>query len=168
MIFKKYLTLIAIIGCFVACSAQEKSEATSFAVTKTDAEWKKQLTAEEYEVLREKGTERAGTGDLNDNKEYGVYTCAACSHELFSSEHKYESGSGWPAFDRPIKKKNVKENKDASYGMVRVEIVCSNCGGHLGHMFEDGPRETTGQRYCINSVSLNFKKEKKTESTKTK
>lgn len=166
MIIKKYLTLLGILGCFVACTAQNQSDSTSFKVNKTDAEWKQELTAEEYKVLREKGTERAGTGDLNDNKEHGVYTCAACSFELFSSEHKYESGSGWPAFDRPIKTENVVENKDSSYGMVRVEIVCSNCGGHLGHMFEDGPRKTTGQRYCINSVSLNFKKEKEKDSSK--
>lgn len=153
---KRYFTLLAIIGCFVACSAQNDSDTNTYKVNKTDAEWKKELSAEEYRVLREKGTERAGTGDLNDNKASGVYTCAACNHALFSSADKYESGSGWPAFDRPLKKENVDENRDNSYGMERVEIVCGNCGGHLGHMFEDGPRETTGQRYCINSVSLNF------------
>lgn len=152
----------------MACNAQEKSDTTVFKVNKTETEWKKELSEEEYYVLRQKGTERAGTGTYNHHEVNGVYTCAACQFELFSSDNKYDSGSGWPAFDRPISEESVVENKDSSHGMQRVEIVCSNCGGHLGHMFEDGPRQTTGLRYCINSVSLNFEKKKKASSGEEK
>lgn len=156
---KILFTIITTSFILLACNAQSSTDTNTYKVNKTEAEWKKLLSAEEYHVLREKGTERPGTGDLNENKAKGIYTCAACNYELFHSDHKYESGSGWPAFDRPIKQENVNEITDSSYGMTRVEIVCSNCAGHLGHMFEDGPRNTTGLRYCINSVSLNFEKE---------
>lgn len=125
--------------------------------SKTNEEWQKELTPEEYRVLREKGTERAFSGEYYHNKDNGKYLCAGCGQELFSSEHKYDSGSGWPSYWKPASNESVELNEDKSHGMIRTEVVCSNCGGHLGHVFEDGP-DPTGLRYCINSVSLNFKK----------
>ncbi len=124
-------------------------------IEKTEQEWKEMLTEKEYEVLRKKGTERAFSGALLENKKEGVYACKACGLPLFSSASKFKSGTGWPSFWEPIHKKNVGEITDDSYGMQRVEVVCNRCGGHLGHVFEDGPRPT-GLRYCINSVSLKF------------
>ena len=125
-------------------------------VKKTDAEWKAQLSPEQYDVLRNKGTERPGTGQYNDHSEKGVYTCAGCGAELFTSDQKFDSHCGWPSFDNNIAGGDrVKQVKDFSHGMVRTEIVCANCGGHLGHIFDDGPT-ATGQRYCVNSLSLNF------------
>jgi peptide-methionine (R)-S-oxide reductase len=129
-------------------------------VKKTDEEWKKVLTPMQYKVLRQKGTERAFTGALLDNHEKGVYTCAACGAELFSSDTKFESGSGWPSFYAPIAEQNVATEVDNSLGMRRVEVLCPRCGGHLGHVFDDGPRPT-GLRYCINSASLDFEKSEK-------
>jgi peptide-methionine (R)-S-oxide reductase len=137
-----------------------KGEKMENKVVKTEEEWKKELTPEEYHVLREKGTERAFTGEYNNHKEKGMYLCAACGNELFSSETKYNSGSGWPSYWQPISMDKIKLEKDVSLGMVRTEVKCAKCGGHLGHVFEDGP-DPTGLRYCINSVSLDFEKEKK-------
>ncbi|MFI5150422.1 MAG: peptide-methionine (R)-S-oxide reductase MsrB [Bacteroidia bacterium] len=128
-------------------------------VKKTEAEWKAVLSAEQYYVLREKGTERPFTGKLLENKEKGIYTCAACGNELFSSDMKFDSHCGWPSFDREIAGGKIKTHTDTTLGMVRTEIMCAKCGSHLGHIFDDGPTKT-GQRYCVNSISLDFKKDK--------
>lgn len=125
-------------------------------IHKTDEDWKQELTPEQYRVLREKGTEPAFTGELLHNKDAGVYMCGACGNELFSSNTKYESGSGWPSFWDAISEDRVELHDDTSYGMHRVEATCACCGSHLGHLFPDGPNPT-GQRYCINSSSLKFK-----------
>lgn len=124
---------------------------------KSEEEWKEELTPEQYEVLRQKGTERAGTGKYLHNKETGIYTCAACDEPVFKSTTKYESHSGWPSFTAPYSEDSVKVEIDRSYGMVREEILCANCGSHLGHRFPDGPGDQGGLRYCINSVSMDFK-----------
>ncbi|MCB0284738.1 MAG: peptide-methionine (R)-S-oxide reductase MsrB [Calditrichae bacterium] len=123
----------------------------------SEKDWKKELTAEQYHILREKGTERPFTGKYYHNKEDGTYLCAGCGQQLFSSEAKYDSGSGWPSFYKPMDNNFINEDMDKSHGMIRTEITCSNCGGHLGHVFPDGPNPT-GLRYCVNSASLNFKK----------
>ncbi|MHA2283999.1 MAG: peptide-methionine (R)-S-oxide reductase MsrB [Promethearchaeota archaeon] len=122
--------------------------------------WKKRLTKEQYHVLREKGTEPAFTGKYWNNHEKGIYKCAGCGAPLFSSEEKFDSGTGWPSFDKPYDVANVEEKLDTSYGMKRTEVLCSNCGGHLGHVFDDGPNPT-GCRYCINSISLDFQSDSK-------
>jgi len=136
---------------------KEMIKSTKFEITRTAEEWKQVLSEEEYHVLREHGTERAFTGDLYDNERKGVYLCAACDLALFSSETKYDSGSGWPSFFQPITKESIGTSRDTSFG-VRTEVHCARCGGHLGHVFDDGP-EPTGLRYCINSVSLDFEEE---------
>jgi peptide-methionine (R)-S-oxide reductase len=127
---------------------------------KSDAEWKGRLTPAQYRVLREKGTERPFSGEYCDTKEKGTYACAACGNELFSSETKFDSGTGWPSFWAPLAPESVETEEDRSSGMARVEVLCRKCGGHLGHVFDDGPRPT-GQRYCMNSVALQLEPEKK-------
>lgn len=124
-------------------------------IEKTEAEWKEELTAEEFRVLRKEGTERAFTGEYWDNKKEGIYTCAGCQLPLFSSETKFKSGTGWPSFYDMVTPGYVALDIDRSFGMVRKEAHCARCGGHLGHVFDDGPRPT-GLRYCINSISLDF------------
>jgi len=127
-------------------------------VQKTDEEWRRELSPEAYRVLRKKDTERPFTGEYVDNKEEGVYRCAGCGTELFRSETKFDSGCGWPSFYDPLSKDQVEFKLDTSHFMMRTEVLCSNCGGHLGHVFDDGPNPT-GKRYCINSVSLKFDKD---------
>jgi len=125
--------------------------------SKTDEEWKKTLTPEQYNVCRNKDTERPFTGKYNDCKEKGVYKCSCCGNELFDSDTKFESGTGWPSFNKPINEENVKCESDTSMGMVRTEVMCKKCGAHLGHVFDDGP-QPSNLRYCINSISLDLDK----------
>ena len=138
-------------------STKNKGNEMEEKINKTEAEWKEVLTSEQYYVLRQKGTERAFTGEYDKHFEKGVYKCAACDNVLFESDTKFDSGCGWPSFFTPLAKDRVIYKEDISYGMVRTEVMCAKCGGHLGHVFDDGP-EPTGQRYCMNSVSLKFEK----------
>ena len=126
---------------------------------KSEEYWKKKLTSEQYKVLRHKGTETPFSGKFYKNFESGMYECAACGNPLFSSDTKFDSDCGWPSFDKELKSENIELVEDASHGMVRTEVLCKNCGGHLGHLFNDGPTKT-GLRYCVNSFSLNFKLKK--------
>lgn len=151
--------IISILFIGTGCAQKNKKKMENFAVVKTDAEWKKQLTAEQFEVARKAGTERPYTGKYWDNHEKGIYKCSSCGQELFTSDTKFESGTGWPSFYQPIKKQNVLENTDRTLGMARTEVICSRCGAHLGHVFDDGPKPT-GLRYCMNSASLDFAKAK--------
>lgn len=148
---KQFLTIMIL--ALAANSGQ--SQPKVYSVTKTDAEWKKQLTTEQYQVTRKKGTEAAYSGKYWDNHKKGLYKCICCDQELFTSNTKFESGTGWPSFYQPIIKGNVEEISDHSYGMERTEVNCSRCGAHLGHVFTDGPHPT-GLRYCMNSASLVF------------
>ena len=158
---KKIISLISI-TILVSCSGiAQKSEIkknNKYTILKTETEWKKQLTNIQYYVLREAGTERPFSSPLNDNKEKGIYVCAACNTPLYKSDYKYDSGSGWPSFDRAIIK-NVDLDVDYKIGYARTELKCATCGGHLGHSFNDGPQNTTGERHCINGAALKFKKE---------
>jgi peptide-methionine (R)-S-oxide reductase len=143
-------------GALAASGAEEDKQMTN-KVVKTDAEWKEQLTDMQYYVTRQKGTERPYTGAYWDNKDIGIYSCVGCGTDLFISDTKFDSGCGWPSYFKPVNDKVVTEKKDTSHGMVRTEVVCTQCGAHLGHVFPDGP-PPTGLRYCINSASMTFLK----------
>jgi peptide-methionine (R)-S-oxide reductase len=134
---------------------EESDMAETSKIQKTDEEWRRELTPEQYAILRQKGTEPAFSGALYHNHADGAYHCAACGAELFKSDNKFESGSGWPSFYLPADNSAIETHEDVSYGMRRVEVTCARCGGHLGHVFPDGPKPT-GLRYCINSASLKF------------
>lgn len=158
----RYLLLVIVLA-LAACerparlpAATTQRETTSMPDVRSDQEWKKLLTREEYRVLREKGTERAFTGEYDKHFEPGTYACAACGQELFASETKFNSGCGWPAFYAAAAGDRVKLTPDLSHGMTRTEVTCARCGSHLGHVFDDAPQTPTGQRYCINSVALKF------------
>ena len=157
----KNLFIIILAFLFTACNAQTKTNssatAKTFAVNKTDAEWKKQLGPLAFDVTRKEGTERAYSGKYWDNHQKGIYTCICCGQELFSADTKFESGTGWPSFYQSLNKTAVLNETDNSFGSERTKITCSRCGAHLGHVFNDGPKPT-GLRYCMNSVSLNFVK----------
>ncbi len=177
--YKSFLIAVAIsfgsIG-LLSCQTQTASETATVtnttppsntaskmdsAVNKSDEEWKKILSADQFHILREKGTEYPGTGKYNQHSEKGMYVCGGCGYELFSSEQKFDSHCGWPSFDGELGGGDrIKKVKDFSHGMIRTEIVCARCGGHLGHIFDDGPT-ASGLRYCVNSLSLDFKPDKK-------
>ena len=154
------LMIAAISCCRINTQTTVKKEDMNTEITKTDEEWRKLLTPVQFNILREKGTERPYTGEYDTLFEQGTYFCAACGSELFRSSAKFNSGCGWPAFYEPATNNNIIEKKDSSHGMVRTEVMCAQCGGHLGHVFEDGP-EPTGLRYCINSGALKFEADKK-------
>ncbi len=143
---------------YTSTKHKEVSTSHSFEVQKSDSDWQKILDPEQYRILREKGTERPFTSKLEENYDGGLYTCAACGNELFSSEGKFDSGCGWPSFFEALDPTKIVTNTDTSHGMVRTEIMCARCGGHLGHVFNDGPTDKTGLRYCVNGKSLNFQK----------
>lgn len=150
-----------------ACNSQERSQkdaatvvtGSTQVVEKSEEEWRKVLTPQQFHILREKGTDRPFTGKYYRTTDAGVYHCAACGSELFTSDMKFDSDCGWPSFDRAVEGGKIKTAKDLSHGMIRTEILCAKCGGHLGHLFDDGPTNT-GLRYCVNSTSLNFISEK--------
>ena len=153
-----FLYLIFLISCSGSAQKNKKKVNKIYTIMKTEVEWKKQLSSMQYYVLREAGTERSFTSPLNNNKENGLYVCAACNTPLYDSNYKFDSGSGWPSFDRAISN-NVELDVDYKIGYARTELKCATCGGHLGHSFNDGPKNTTGERHCINGVALKFVKE---------
>ena len=159
------IALLCTVAILFSCNGIAQKKETSnkekkvYKISKTNAEWKKTLSSMEYYVLREAGTERAFTSPLNKNYSKGVYVCAACATPLYESKHKFDSGTGWPSFDRAIGN-SVELDVDYKIGYARTELKCATCGGHLGHSFDDGPKNTTGKRHCINGVALKFKPKK--------
>lgn len=152
-----FINALTITGCAQNIKEENKNMTKNDenTVKLTEAEWKEKLTPQQYYILREKGTERPFTGKFYLHKEKGIYKCAGCGNELFTDEMKFDSHCGWPSFDREIAGGKIKQSKDYSFGMIRIEITCAKCGGHLGHIFDDGPTET-GMRYCVNSLALTF------------
>ena len=171
--FKLIILLSAVL--FYACTGNSQSQQSKKAqpldtteqVNLTEAQWKDRLTPDQYHVLRQKGTDRPFTGKYYLHNEKGVYSCAACGQQLFSSDMKFDSDCGWPSFDKELAGGRIKQIEDNSFGMKRIEIVCAKCGGHLGHLFDDGPT-LTGKRYCINSTSIDFKGTDLTNSKSSK
>jgi peptide-methionine (R)-S-oxide reductase len=160
---KKAIILLAVIFSLTSCQSQEKKTekaSTKSNISKTDAQWKAELTPEQYRILRKKGTEASFSGEYWNHFEKGHYACAACKNPLFTSDAKFNSECGWPSFDQAIKG-SVIYKEDSAFGMQRTEVMCANCNGHLGHVFDDGPTETTGKRFCTNSVSIIFIPKKK-------
>ena len=155
---KNIISLLLLFFGFISCQSQAETKIVSKTTStsqKNEAKWKAELTPEQYYVLREKGTERAFTGKYWNTFEEGKYVCAACSQTLFNSDSKFASDCGWPSFDQAIKDAVIFQ-KDTSHGMIRTEVLCSNCKSHLGHVFNDGPAETTGERFCTNSIAIKF------------
>lgn len=150
-----FFGLFALMSCAGEAQQKKSKEPKTYAVEKSDQEWQESLPKMSYLVLRKAETEYPFTGKYNDHKERGTYTCAGCNSPLYESENKYDSKCGWPSFDRAIES-NIEYDVDYKLGYARTELKCSNCGGHLGHVFNDGPKETTGKRHCINSAALNF------------
>ncbi|MEM1024476.1 MAG: peptide-methionine (R)-S-oxide reductase MsrB [Myxococcota bacterium] len=159
-VMKIAFVVLTLAGLAAACTALAKPgehpKGGPYALEKSEAEWRKQLSDLEFRILRESGTERAFTGEFHDHHADGTYVCGGCGQALFSSKTKFDSGTGWPSFFQPLKSEAIERLRDHSYGMTRTEVRCSHCGGHLGHVFRDGPAPT-GLRYCINSASLDFK-----------
>jgi peptide-methionine (R)-S-oxide reductase len=154
----KNLWIIIVLFGLISCKSeaqQEEQKTMDYKVQKTESEWKAELTQEEFNILREAGTERPFSSPLNDVKESGTFVCAACGNELYETKHKFMSGTGWPSFDRAVDG-SLAMSSDRKLGYERSELLCGDCGGHLGHLFDDGPRETTGKRHCINGVALKF------------
>ncbi|MGB6083528.1 peptide-methionine (R)-S-oxide reductase MsrB [Moheibacter sp.] len=163
MKFVYFILILSLFGCTqknLKENAMEKSNSNphTFKLEKSEEEWKNELTPEQYYVMRQAGTERPFTGKYNMHFEEGIYTCGGCGEPLFTSDSKFDAHCGWPSFDREISEGKILERTDTSHGMIRTEILCANCGSHLGHVFEDGPTET-GLRYCVNSLSLDFEEE---------
>lgn len=153
---KRLLLLFLILLTFGCNSNAQKEKQKEYPLTKSEAEWKAELSPEEFRVLRKGGTEPAFSSPLNDIYEPGTFVCAACENPLYKTENKFDSGTGWPSFDRPISEENVDYRPDRINGVKATEVACANCGGHLGHVFNDGPKETTGKRHCINGVAMKF------------
>lgn len=154
---KIIMILFAVVAISCNSNAQKKTANTKneYKVSKTEAEWKEILSPQEYAVLRKAATETPHSSELNDIHKPGTFVCAACGNELYKTKHKFESGTGWPSFDRPVEG-GVAYGSDSKLGFQRDEVHCADCGGHLGHVFDDGPRETTGKRHCINGIAMNF------------